>query len=83
VEAKRKFALVKVRSPQRTGSAGQLASRSSNSGLYLQITRERLESGFGCAPIAMVPVYGCLSGRKSESTVLLPLRPTGKAQGAA
>jgi hypothetical protein len=82
VQAKKKFAVVKVRSPQRTGSAGQLASRSSSSGLYLQITREHLESGFGFAPIGMVPVYGCLPGRNSETTLLLPPRLTGKAQAA-
>ncbi len=61
MEAKRKFSIVKVRGPQRTEGAEQLALRLRRSGLSLKETRERFENAFGNAPIgmALIDLQGC------------------------
>jgi diguanylate cyclase (GGDEF)-like protein/PAS domain S-box-containing protein len=61
VEAKRKFAVVKVRGPQKASGAEQLGLGLRNSRLRPKETRERLETAFGDAPIrmALIDLDGC------------------------
>ena len=61
VEVKRKFAVVKVRGPQRAGGAEQFGPGLRHSALSLKETRERFESAFGNAPIgmALIGLDGC------------------------